>query len=182
MAESKALVKPDEAGAIAVVGTTLEALAHSLATGAPLELEIQDPALAAQAITIRILDAETDEQAFTPTGTVSGRELIGVPLEIHPPLRTFPSQFEGEGPPFFVVFNATRLDTGEAIAVSTSARNALAALVNGVKRDRFPGRQMMFWEPDHTTAAGYKPLWLVKTDYQGDGSTGPPADEEGIPY
>lgn len=151
-----------------IIGTDLESLEAALASGKPLEIEsrLQDPVEAARSIVLRILDAETDEQ-LTPTGATGGRQLLKVPLEIHPPLRVFPSQYEGEGPAWFVVFDAIRLDTGERVAVSTSSSNVLAALLNCIKRGRFPERKMMFVESDRPTKAGFVPLWLVPTNYKG---------------
>lgn len=151
---------------VALTEDSLDELANALVTGETITFGVADPEDAARAITMRILEAETDEEAFSPTGTTNGRELLGIPLEIHPPLRAFPSSLEGEGPQFFIVFEATRLDTGDRIAISTSSRNVLAALINGMKRQRFPERTMKFMEADRPTKAGFVPLWLVKSDYE----------------
>lgn len=165
LAKSTDIALRMEAG-VALTGDALDALANALVTGDEIEFTIQDPEQAAQAITMRILEAETDEEAFSPTGTTNGKELLGIPLEIHPPLRAFPSTLEGEGPKFFVVFDATRLDNGETVSISTGSRNTLAALINGVKRNRFPERTMKFLLADRPTKAGHYPLWLVKADFE----------------
>ena len=170
MSPSTDVEKKAEGGSVALVGPTLDEIETSLVNGQDLEVRFQDPELAAQAIMLRILSAKTDEEAFTPTGTTSGRDLLGVPLEIlandsDNPLRAFPSQFEGEGPSFFIAFDAIRLDNGEKLTISTSSRNVLAALINGIRRGRFPERTMKFIPAERPTRAGYIPLWLVKADF-----------------
>ncbi len=119
---------------------------------------VDDPALIQREILERLLAAESDEELETFGAATGWRDLEGVPVEIHG-FRWRPSTFE-EGANVFFVVQATRLDTGDPIVLTTGSINILGQLTNMAKRGTLVGAKRML-QKGSKTAAGYYPLWLV---------------------
>lgn len=128
-----------------------------LTTGeAPPEI-VDDPNEISREIIMQLLAAETDEQLESFGAAVGWRELEGVPVEIRG-FRWRRSDFE-EGAAVYVIVNATRLDNGEAVVLTTGSANVMAALSNMARRGTLIGAVRVL-ERGEKTKAGYYPLWL----------------------
>src|SRR6266568_3703706 len=110
-----------------------------------------DPAEIQKEIMAQILSAESDEELEQVGAATGWRELYGVPIEIRG-FRWRPSTYE-EGSPIFFVVQGTRLDTGEAVALTTGSGNVLAQLTNMAKRGTLVGAIRMAEEADKPTKA-----------------------------
>lgn len=156
----------DEAGAgLATTGTDvveiigddeLEIVEAAVRGNRDVELTVVSPDEAADAIVARILEATSAEEAFTPQKTTPAGELFGVPLEFTG-VQWLNSKYQ-EGAGVYALAQATRLDDGERLLVTTSARNALAQLLVCAKLGAFPQRGT-FVEGGETTS-GFRPQWI----------------------
>lgn len=116
-----------------------------------------DPAAIQREIVEQILSATTDEELELGEAT-PWQNLLGIPVEIYG-FRFRPSDYK-EGAPVFVVVQAIRLDTGQAVVLTTGGFNVLAQLSNLARRERFPSVWKLA-EPSRATAAGHMPLRLI---------------------
>ena len=136
----------------------LQELERILLGDAELPDVVDDPAEISREIMAQLLAAETDEE-LEAVGTATGwRDLAGVPMELHG-FRWRPSNFE-EGAPIFFVVNATRLDTGERVVVTTGSGNILAQLTNMARRGTLVGAVRSLEIADTQTRNGFRPNWL----------------------
>lgn len=121
---------------------------------------VDDPAEMSREIVAQLLGAESDEELESFGNAIGWRDLQGVPMELHA-FRWRPSDFAGEGgASVYFVVEATRLDEGERVILTTGSRNVLAQLTNLAKRGRIPGAVRMLTKADKATRAGFYPLWL----------------------
>lgn len=118
---------------------------------------VEDPQVTADAIVARILASESVDTAFAANKAVGARTLVGVPLRVNA-VRWARSRFQ-QGAAVFAIVDAERMDGGEAIVVTTSARNALAQLLVAQRVDGFPVEGIAFQEGSET-ANGFRPMWL----------------------
>ena len=116
-----------------------------------------DPEAISREILTQILQAETDDDMLSVGSATSWQELLGVPVEIRG-FRWLPSRYDQGAKVFFVV-TGTRLDTGEAVVLTTSGQNVLGMLINLQRRKRFPSVWRLV-EAEKETSRGFKPLWL----------------------
>lgn len=120
---------------------------------------VEDPEVVAREIVARILAAESDAELEQFGGAIGWRDLEGVPIRIKN-FRWRPSTFEQGAPVFFVV-QGFRLDTGEAVVLTTGSLNVLAQLANMAKRGTLVDAVRCLVQSEKPTKAGYHPLWLV---------------------
>lgn len=119
---------------------------------------VDDPAEIQREIMAQLLAAESDEQLEQVGNATGWRELAGVPMELHG-FRWRPSSFEQGAAVFFVV-DATRLDTGERVVLTTGSGNILAQLVNMARRGTLVGSVRALEVADKETRQGFRPNWL----------------------
>jgi len=119
---------------------------------------VDDPAEIQREIMAQLLSAESDEELESVGSATGWRELAGVPMELHG-FRWRPSSFE-EGAAVFFVVAATRLDTGERVALTTGSGNVLAQLCNMARRGTLVGSIRTLEIADTPTKAGFRPNWL----------------------
>lgn len=117
-----------------------------------------DPEAIQREIMEQIWNASSDEELLLVGQATPWQDLLGVPVEVtHFTWRK--SQYDQGAKVFFVV-QATRLDDGEKLVLTTSGKNVIMALANIARRDAFPFRGML-QKAEKPTANGYHPLWLV---------------------
>jgi hypothetical protein len=136
----------------------LDELEKILLGDAELPDVVDDPAEISREIMAQLLAAESDEELEQVGQATGWRELPGVPVEIHG-FRWRPSSFE-EGAPIFFVVNATRLDTGERVVLTTGSGNILAQLCNMARRGTLVGAIRALEIADKQTKQGFRPNWL----------------------
>ena len=119
---------------------------------------VDDPAEIQREIMAQLLAAESDEELEQVGNATGWRELAGVPMELHG-FRFRPSTYE-EGAPVFFVVDATRLDTGERVVLTTGSGNILAQLTNMARRGTLTGAVRMLEIADTPTKQGFRPNWL----------------------
>lgn len=125
------------------------------------QIAIADPIEVAQDIVRRILEAGDPEQVFSGGRAVGGREALGRPFILHG-VRWHRSAYAAEGGlPIFAVLDATFVDTGERVAITTGAVNVMAQVFALARLDALPV-QVKIEESDRPTAAGYRPQWLQR--------------------
>lgn len=117
-----------------------------------------DPEAIAREIMEQIWNATTDEELVLVGQATPWQDLLGVPVEITS-FTWRKSQYD-QGAKVFFVIQATRLDDGERVVLTTSGKNVIMALANIARRDAFPFTGML-QRSEKPTAAGYHPLWLV---------------------
>jgi hypothetical protein len=120
---------------------------------------VDDPEEIGREIMMQLLAAESDEELESFGSATGWRDLEGVPVEIHG-FRWRPSAYE-EGANVFFVVNATRLDDGSRVVLTTGSQNVLAQLINMAKRGTLVGAKRMLTRAEKPTARGFYPLWLV---------------------
>lgn len=120
-----------------------------------------DPEAIQREIMEQIWNATSDADLLMVGQATPWQELIGLPVEIAG--FTWRKSRYDQGAKVFFVVQATRLDSGEKVVLTTSGKNVIMALANIARRDAFPfvGKLMQAEKP---TAAGYYPLWLVPVD------------------
>lgn len=161
----------------------LQELERILLGDAELPDVVDDPAEISKEIMAQLLAAESDEE-LEAVGTATGwRELAGVPMELHG-FRWRPSTYE-EGAPIFFVVNATRLDTGERVVLTTGSGNILAQLCNMARRDTLVGAIRALEIADTPTKQGFRPNWLrtptgpmIEAAKEAAANGGTPAEED----
>lgn len=119
---------------------------------------VDDPAEIQREIMAQLLAAESDEELEQVGSATGWRELAGVPMQLHG-FRWRPSSFE-EGAAVFFVVNATRLDTGERVVLTTGSGNILAQLCNMARRGTLVGAVRALEIADTPTRQGFRPNWL----------------------
>lgn len=119
---------------------------------------VDDPAEIQREIMAQLLGAESDEELESVGNATGWRELEGVPMELHG-FRWRPSAYE-EGAPLFFVVDATRLDTGQRVALTTGSGNILAQLTNMARRNTLVGAIRALEIADTPTRQGFRPNWL----------------------
>ena len=126
---------------------------------------VEDPQATADAIVARILAAMDDatpeeavKRAFAGNQAIGAKALIGVPLTVKA-VRWARSRFQ-QGAAIFAIVDVTRLDTGDDLVVTSSARNVLAQLMVCQRVGGFPVEGLAFAESATETANGFKPMWL----------------------
>src|SRR5215472_10461071 len=136
----------------------LDELEKILLGDADLPDVVDDPAEISREIMAQLLAAESDEELEAVGQATGWRELPGVPMELHG-FRWRPSTYE-EGAPIFFVVNATRLDTGERVVLTTGSGNVLAQLTNMARRGTLVGAIRTLEIADEPTKQGFRPNWL----------------------
>lgn len=136
----------------------LDELEKILLGDAELPDVVDDPAEISREIMAQLLAAESDEELEAVGSATGWRELPGVPMELHG-FRWRPSSFD-EGAPVFFVVNATRLDTGERVVLTTGSGNILAQLCNMARRGTLVGAIRALEIADTQTKQGFRPNWL----------------------
>lgn len=136
----------------------LQELEKVLLGDAELPDVVDDPAEISREIMAQLLAAESDEELEAVGSATGWRELPGVPMELHG-FRWRPSTYE-EGAPIFFVVNATRLDTGERVVLTTGSGNILAQLCNMARRGTLVGAIRALEIADTPTRQGFRPNWL----------------------
>lgn len=136
----------------------LDELERILLGDAELPDVVDDPAEISREIMAQLLAAESDEELEAVGEAIGWRELPGVPMELHG-FRWRPSSFE-EGAPVFFVVNATRLDTGQRVVLTTGSGNILAQLCNMARRGTLVGAIRALEIADTPTKQGFRPNWL----------------------
>lgn len=137
---------------------SLNELDEILLTG-ELNVEIvDDPAEISRQIVAQLLAAESDDELENFGSATGWKDLMNIPVEIHG-FRWLPSTFEGQGAAVFFVVQATRLDTGERVTLTTGSMNVLAQLSNMARRGTLVGAVRQLEEASETRQ-GFKPLWL----------------------
>lgn len=136
----------------------LDELESILLGDAELPDVVDDPAEISREIMAQLLAAESDEELEQVGSATGWRELPGVPMELHG-FRWRPSSYE-EGAPVFFVVNATRLDTGERVVLTTGSGNILAQLCNMARRGTLTGAVRALEIADTPTKQGFRPNWL----------------------
>lgn len=119
---------------------------------------VDDPAEIQREIMAQLLSAESDAELEQVGAATGWRELAGVPMELHG-FRFRPSTYE-EGAPVFFVVDATRLDTGERVVLTTGSGNILAQLTNMARRGTLTGAVRCLEIADTPTRQGFRPNWL----------------------
>lgn len=119
---------------------------------------VDDPAEIQREIMAQLLSAGSDAELEAVGSATGWRELAGVPMELHG-FRWRPSSFE-EGAAVFFVVDATRLDTGQRVALTTGSGNILAQLVNMARRNTLVGAVRALEIAETPTRAGFRPNWL----------------------
>jgi hypothetical protein len=119
---------------------------------------VDDPADIQREIMAQLLSAESDAELESVGSATGWRELAGIPMELHG-FRWRPSSFE-EGAAVFFVVDATRLDTGQRVALTTGSGNILAQLVNMARRNTLVGSVRALEIADRETKSGFRPNWL----------------------
>lgn len=136
----------------------LDELERILLGDAELPDVVDDPAEISREIMAQLLAAESDEELEAVGEAIGWRELPGVPMELHG-FRWRPSSFE-EGAPVFFVVNATRLDSGARVVLTTGSGNILAQLCNMARRGTLVGAIRALEIADTPTKQGFRPNWL----------------------
>ena len=136
----------------------LDELEKILLGDAELPDVVDDPAEISKEIMAQLLAAESDEELESVGSATGWRELPGVPMELHG-FRWRPSTDE-EGAPLCFVGNATRLDTGERVVLTTGSGNILAQLCNMARRGTLVGAIRALEVSDTPTRQGFRPNWL----------------------
>jgi hypothetical protein len=136
----------------------LDELERILLGDAELPDVVDDPAEISREIIAQLLAAESDEELEAVGQATGWRELPGVPMELHG-FRWRPSTYE-EGAPIFFVVNATRLDTGERVVLTTGSGNVLGQLTNMARRGTLVGAIRALEIADQPTKQGFRPNWL----------------------
>lgn len=116
-----------------------------------------DPEAISREIMLQILTADSDEEMLAVGKATAWQDLMGIPVEITS-FHWRPSGYDKGAKVFFVV-TAHRMDTGEAVVLTTGGTNVLAMLINLARRNRFPSVWKLV-EAEKETANGFKPLWL----------------------
>lgn len=119
---------------------------------------VDDPAEIQREIMAQLLGASSDEELEQVGNAIGWRELAGVPMELHG-FRWRPSTYE-EGAPLFFVVDATRLDTGQRVALTTGSGNILAQLTNMARRGTLVNSIRALEIADTPTKQGFRPNWL----------------------
>lgn len=117
-----------------------------------------DPEAIQREIMEQIWNATSDEELMLVGQATPWQDLLGIPVEITG-FRWSNSQYDQGARVFFIV-QATRLDNGERVVLTTGGKNVIMALANIARRDAFPFVGVL-QEAEKQTKAGYKPLWLV---------------------
>jgi hypothetical protein len=141
----------------------VEELEKILRSGEPVADVETDPEKAAQEILEQLLAAGSDTELEQAGAATPWLQLLGVPIEVHA-FKWRPSSFD-EGPNVFFVVFGFRLDTGEAVVLTTGSRNALAQLTNLAKRRKLgKGCIWRLVQADKETASGYRVYWLERPE------------------
>lgn len=121
-------------------------------------LKIEDPQVIQHQIIERILASADAEQVLAGRGkALHGREALDRPFTLHG-VRWLKSRFK-EGLPVFAVLEATMLDDGESVVITSSAGSVMAQAFALHRLGSFPV-DVKLTEADQETAAGFRPQWL----------------------
>ena len=158
MAETKAaetpgaqLVRLDDAQVEAALKGQLEM---------PAEFAIEDPQQVATAIIERILDSEDADEVFQGQQAIGGRDALGRPFTLNG-VRWHRSRYEEGQVPVFAVLDASFLDDGTRVALTTGALNVMAQAYQLKRLGALPC-DVKIEEAANETAAGFRPQWLVR--------------------
>ena len=121
------------------------------------EMEVQDASEFNAAQILRILTADTEEEAFHETQAYSSEDLIDVPLEVYA-AKLLPSQFNN-GKGAFVAADIVRLDTGERCILTSSASRVAARICWLQIHGKLP-RRVVVTVLSEQTARGFRLLGL----------------------
>lgn len=119
---------------------------------------VDDPDEISRQIIMQLLSAESEAELESFGQTLGWRDAEGIPMQIQG-FRWRPSSFD-EGGPVFVIVNAFRLDTGEAVVLTTGSGNVLAQLSWLARHGKLPGAVRELVKAEKATTRGYYPLML----------------------
>jgi hypothetical protein len=147
--------------------STLDELRRIILENVPVEDVVEDdPDAISQEIVAQLLNAASDDELESVGSATGWRTLLNVPMRIHGfrwrPSAYFGKSEDGGGASVFFVVQATRLDTGERVVLTTGSRNALAQLCNLAQRQQLVDSIWMMVEATKATGRGFKPIWLVR--------------------
>jgi hypothetical protein len=123
---------------------------------------VDDPDEISRQIIMQLLSAESEAELESFGQTLGWGDAEGIPMQISG-FRWRPSSFD-EGGPVYVIVNAFRLDTGEAVVLTTGSGNVLAQLSWLARNGRLPGAVRELVKAEKATARGYHPLQLRTPD------------------
>lgn len=124
------------------------------------EVKNLDPESTARAMLLELLEAETLDELIGSRDTVGGENYIGQPFTLLR-VKFQPSQYEGDGPGFYVVLNVVTAD-GEKLAITSSARQIMLSAWKMRDRGWLPVEGLQIQQTKRPTAAGYFPQWLER--------------------
>lgn len=124
---------------------------------------VDDPEQMSREIVLQLLGAESDEELEQFGNATGWRELEGTAVEIRG-FRWRPSSFDEGGASVYLVVNATRLDTGDPIVLTTGSLNVMAQLANMARRGTLVGAVRELVRSEKPTQRGFYPLWLKTPD------------------
>lgn len=119
--------------------------------------EVEDPELIAQAITERILAAESAEEVLGNAQATHAQDVLNRPFVLHG-LRLMRSRYN-EGPGVFAVLDAEFGDDGSKEAVTCSGRTVMAQAVQLYRLGALP-MSVQIVRAEKETANGFYPLWM----------------------
>ncbi len=157
MPETKAA--ESSAGELVVLDDAQVELALQGELGDNVAIAIQDPQQVQIDIIKRILASPNADSVLGGQRAISGRECLDRPFQLRG-VRWHRSRFD-QGLPVFAVLDASFLDDGETVAITTSAGNVMAQAYALHKLGELPV-DVRIVESDHDTAAGFKPQWLER--------------------
>ena len=126
-----------------------------------IKVAIQDPREVQLDIIKRILESPDAEAVFQGQQARGGKEVLGRPFTLRG-VRWLKSSFD-EGLPVFAILDASFLDDGEQLAVTTGSTNIMAQAYQLHRLGALPC-DVIIEEADRDTAAGFRPQWLVKAE------------------
>lgn len=141
-----------------VKGTPARAVLAELAAGVPESDEDED---IGEVIIARILNAETIEDALTPSSAPGMRDIVDVPIVVHDIRRKNGGQNPEMG--FYLLAAVEIQGTGEQAVMSTGATNVVAQLLKAYQLGSFP-LACKILEVESKSNPGRMVQWLVNLD------------------
>jgi hypothetical protein len=121
---------------------------------------VEDAEQIGKEIVYRIMSAESEDELFTQSATLSAKDLLGVPLLIKN-VRWNTSRYGDEGPKVFAIIEAERMDNGDRELITCGSRNVMAQLLRAGQMGKLPMEVPLKFQ-ENETASGYGALWLTK--------------------
>jgi len=166
MPEAKEAVEitPSDVGTIILLDDAQVERALRGQLDASATIAIEDPQAVALSIIERILASEDADEVFQGQKAIGGRDALGRPFTLNG-VRWHRSRFEAEEGkmqvPVFAVLDASFLDDGERVALTTGSLNVMAQAYQLGRLGELPC-DVKIEEAAEQTAAGFHPQWLVR--------------------